>query len=191
MRNPILIGERVYIRPLEESDAVLLSDIYAAESETFMDRGRMPVGPLAWKKWIVDLHKTQPPRDIDFAVCLIENDQLIGYNGVIDIDWINRTGETESDFGPAEIRSQGYGTDAKHLLLEYCFDIIHLHVVRSEVFEPNTRSAAAVTKQGYRLAGRYRYADVKNGVFRDTQVFDLTRPDWIVARDSWRARRRG
>jgi RimJ/RimL family protein N-acetyltransferase len=191
MRNPILIGERVYIRPLEESDAVLLSEIYAAESETFMDRGRLPVGPLALKKWIVELHKSQPPRDIDFAVCLIENDQLIGYNGVTDINWINRTGETESDFGPAEIRSQGYGTDAKHLLLEYCFDIIQLHAVRSEVFEPNTRSAAAVTKQGYRLAGRYRYADVKNGVFRDTLVFDLTRPDWIAARESWRARRRG
>ncbi|HVB65780.1 MAG TPA: GNAT family protein [Nitrolancea sp.] len=191
MRNPILVGERVYIRPLEESDAPLLSDIYAAESETFMDRGRLPVGPLAWKKWIIELHKVQPPRYIDFAVCLIENDQLIGYNGVGDIDWINRTGETESDFGPAEIRSQGYGTDAKHLLLEYCFDIIQLHAVRSEIFEPNTRSAAAVTKQGYRPAGRYRYADVKNGVFRDTLIFDLTRPEWIVARDSWRARRRG
>jgi RimJ/RimL family protein N-acetyltransferase len=191
MHNPILIGERVYIRPLEESDALLLSDIYAAESETFMDRGRLPVGPLAWKKWITELHKVQPPRYIDFAVCLIENDQLIGYNGVGDIDWINRTGETESDFGPAEIRSQGYGTDAKHLLLEYCFDIIQLHAVRSEIFEPNTRSAAAVTKQGYQPAGRYRYADVKNGVFRDTLIFDLTRPEWIVARESWRARRRG
>ena len=191
MRNPILVGERVYIRPLEESDAPLLADIYAAESETFMDRGRLPVGPLAWKKWIVDLHKEQPPRYIDFAVCLIENDQFIGYNGVGDINWINRTGETESDFGPAEIRSQGYGTDAKHLLLEYCFDIIQLHVVRSEIFEPNTRSAAAVTKQGYRPAGRYRYADVKNGVFRDTLLFDLTRPDWIAAREAWRARRRG
>jgi RimJ/RimL family protein N-acetyltransferase len=191
MRNPILVGERVYIRPLEESDAVLLADIYAAESETFMERGRMPVGPLAWKKWIVDLHKEQPPRDIDFAVCLIENDQLLGYNGVIDIDWVNRTGETESDFGPAEIRSQGYGTDAKHLLLEYCFDVIQLHSLQSQIFEPNTRSAAAVTKQGYRPAGRYRYADVKNGVYRDTLIFDLTRPDWIAAREAWRARRRG
>ncbi len=188
MRNPILIGERVYLRPLEESDAKLLADIYAAETETFMDRGRMPAGPISWKKWIEHLHKTQPPVDIDFAVCLKENDQLIGFNGVVDIDWINRTGETESDFGPADIRSQGYGTDAKHLLLEYCFDVIQLHVLQSIVWEPNTRSAAAVTKQGYRLAGRLKYTDVKNGVFRDALVFDLTRPDWIKSRDEWRAR---
>ncbi len=188
MRNPILVGERVYIRPLEESDAVLLARIYAAETETFMQRGRLPVGPVSWKKWIIDLHKKQPPKDIDFAVCLKENDQLIGFNGVTDIDWINRTGETESDFGPAEIRSQGYGTDAKHLLLEYCFDVIHLHVLQSIVFETNTRSAAAVSKQGYRLAGRLKYDDLKHGVFRDAQVFDLKRDDWIQAREEWRER---
>ncbi len=188
MHNPILIGERVYIRPLEESDAQRLSEIYAAETETFMDRGRMPTGPLSLKKWISEIHKKQPPSDIDFAVCLKQDDRLIGFNGVVDIDWINRTGETESDFGPPEIRSQGYGTDAKHLLLEYCFDVIQLHVVQSIVWEPNTRSANAVMKQGYRPAGRLKYADVKNGVFRDAQVFDLKRDDWIPARDAWRAR---
>ncbi len=190
MRNPILVGERVYIRPLEESDAQVLADIHAAETETFMDRGRMPVGPLSWKKYIAEIHKLQPPRDIDFAVCLKADDRFIGFNGVVDIDWVNRTGETESDFGPADIRSQGYGTDAKHLLLEYCFDVIQLHVVQSIVWEPNTRSAAAVMKQGYQLAGRLKYADVKNGVFRDALVFDLKRDDWIAARDAWRARRR-
>lgn len=190
MRNPILVGERVYIRPLEASDAQLLADINAAETETFMDRGRMPVGPLSWKKYIAEIHKQQPPVVIDFAVCLKEDDRLIGFNGVVDIDWINRTGETESDFGPAEIRSQGYGTDAKHLLLEYCFDVIQLHVLQSIVWEPNTRSAAAVRKQGYQLAGRLKYADIKNGVFRDALVFDLKRDEWIVARDAWRARLR-
>ncbi len=190
MRNPILIGERVYIRPLEESDAQTLAEIYASESETFMQRGRTPVGVLGWKKMIRDLHKSQPPSDIDFAVCLIENDQLIGFNGVVDIDWVNRTGETESDFGPADIRSQGYGTDAKHLLLEYCFDVIQLHVLQSIIFETNTRSAAAVSKQGYQLAGRLKYDDLKDGVYRDALVFDLKREDWIPARDVWRARQK-
>lgn len=188
MRNPILVGEWVYIRPLEESDAPLFARIRADETETFMERGRFPAGEIALKKWIRELHQKQPPKDIDFAVCLKENDRFIGYNGVVDIDWVNRTGETESDFGPAEIRSQGYGTDAKHLLLEYCFDIIQLHVLQSIVFETNTRSAAAVMKQGYRPAGRYKYADLKDGVYRDALVFDLTRPDWIVAREEWRTR---
>lgn len=190
MRNPILVGERVYIRPLEVEDAQHIADIYAGETDTFNARGRLPVGKLAWKKWIVDSHKEKLPNEVNFAVCLIENDQFIGTNGVVDINWINRTGETASDFGPAEIRSQGYGTDAKHLLLEYCFDIIHLHALRSEIFEPNTRSAAAVRKQGYKLAGRYRLEEVKDGVIRDTLLFDLLRPDWIAARDAWRNRER-
>jgi hypothetical protein len=55
--------------------------------------------------------------------------------------------------------------------------------------EPNTRSAAALAKQGYRRAGRLRWVEVKDGRYVDKLLFDLTRADWLAARDAWRARR--
>jgi RimJ/RimL family protein N-acetyltransferase len=64
-------------------------------------------------------------------------------------------------------------------------------VLVSHVDEPNTRSAAALANQGYRPAGRLRWTDVKNGRYVDSLVFDLTRADWLAARDAWRARRPG
>jgi RimJ/RimL family protein N-acetyltransferase len=185
----MMVGERLYLRPVEAGDAELMAQLDAAETDTFMWRDRVPTSPLEHDHFITDLYKQVPPRQVWFSVCLRDDDRFIGNVGVVGIDWLHRTGETASFIGPAEVRGQEYGTEAKHLLLEYCFDRIHLHVLMSEVDEPNTRSAAALAKQGYRPAGRLRWHDVKDGRYTDELMFDLTRADWLAARDAWRARR--
>ena len=189
MRSPIMAGERLYLRPMEAGDAELMARLDAAETDTFMWRWRVPTSPLQHEHFIAEGYKQQPPSHIWFSVCLREDDRFIGNVGVVDIDWVHRSGETASWLAPAEVRGRGYGTEAKHLLLEYCFDRIHLHVLMSEVDEPNTRSAAALAKQGYRPAGRRRWTDVKDGRYVDSLLFDLTRAEWLTARDDWRARR--
>jgi len=189
MRNPIMVGERVYLRPVEKSDAAAIAHLDAAETDTFMWRRRIPTSPLEHESWASGLYRGEPPSEVWFAVCLREDDRYIGFVGIGDIDWVHRTGETASELGPAEIRGRGYGTEAKHLLLEYCFDRLFLHVLLSDVDEPNTRSAAALGKQGYRLAGRQRWAEVKNGRYVDMLLFDVVREDWLAARDAWRASR--
>jgi RimJ/RimL family protein N-acetyltransferase len=185
MRNPIMIGERVYLRPLEAADAEALARITATETDTFMYRGRAPYSPLTFAHWIANMHKQQPPGQIELAVCLIADDRCIGKVGLGEIDYVNRTAETSSDIGPAEFRGQGYGTEAKHLLLEYAFDRLHLHTLWSLVFAPNTRSMAALAKQGYKPAGRLKWVDVKHGVYHDAFYFDVLREEWLVARDAW------
>ncbi len=189
MRSPLMVGERLYLRAVETSDAELLAQLDAAETDTFMWRNRTPTSPLEHQHFIAEMYKHQPPRHVRFSVCLRDGDLFIGSVGVIGIDWLHRTGETASVLGPAEVRGKEYGTEAKHLLLEYCFDRLHLHVLMSEVDEPNTRSAAALAKQGYRPAGRLRWTDVKAGRYVDSLLFDVTRAEWLAARDAWRARR--
>src|SRR5215471_17532024 len=188
MRNPIMVGERVYLRPLEVEDADAIAAMDAGETDTFMWRDRTPTSPLEHAQNIADAYRRQPPGRIILAVCLREGDRTIGTVALFDIDWVNRTGETGS-FLAADVRGRALGTEAKHLLLEYCFDRIHLHVLRSEVDEPNTRSAAALAKQGYRPAGRRKWHDIKDGRYFDMLLFDVTRPDWLAARDAWRATR--
>ncbi|MGH2535031.1 MAG: GNAT family N-acetyltransferase [Thermomicrobiales bacterium] len=191
MRNPMLVGERVYLRPLDPSDAEEMARGAATEPETFFDRGRFPASAIAYEHMIRDVNaKPHPPTEIFFAVCLKEDDRLIGGVNVDHIDWIDRTGETGSGFLP-EFRGQGYGTEAKFLLLEYCFDHLHFHALRSHVFEPNIRSAAALRKQGYRPAGRLKWEGVKNGIYQDTLVFDVLRDEYLEARADWQQSRSG
>lgn len=188
MRNPIMVGERVYLRPLEVADGETLAQYAAEETDTFMYRGRQPQSPLEYEVWLKDAYKANPPPYVEFGVCLRADDRLIGNMGIGDLDWVNRTGETGSYLAPT-FRNGGLGTEAKHLLIEYGFERLQLHAIMSTVFEANTRSSAALAKQGYRPAGRLRWHDVKGGVYRDMLVYDLLRDDWLAARDAWRAGR--
>ena len=161
MDNRLLTGERVYLRPLEVGDAEVFARDQAAETDTFMTRNRFLASPIGVEHWLTQLHERQPPDAFELAVCLKEDDRLIGTVGIEDIDWVNRTGETGSWLTLPEYRGKGYGTEAKHLLLEYAFDQLQFHILMSTVWEPNTRSAAALAKQGYRPAGRFRWFEIK------------------------------
>jgi RimJ/RimL family protein N-acetyltransferase len=149
-------------------------------------RGRYPRGAFGAERWIGELYSGRPGTWLVFAVGLIAGDRLIGTVDLDDIDWISRTAETGS-WLHRDYRNQGYGTEAKHFLLEYAFDRLGLHVLCSTVWEPNTRSAAALLKQGYRPAGHTRWQGVKDGVYRDLLWCDLTRGEWLAARTAWLA----
>jgi RimJ/RimL family protein N-acetyltransferase len=187
VRNAIVVGERIYLRPIEPEDGDACAAALTNEPDTHFERGRFPTSPLAFDRWIEEVYRRPARDEIEMAVCTIEPDRLIGLVGVDHLDWINRTAETGSYLIAPEFRDKGYGTEAKHLLLEYCFDRLHLHAVCSHVWEPNRRSAAALRKQGYRPAGRLKWDDLKDGVYRDTLVFDLLREEWLAAREEWRA----
>ncbi|MGH7910398.1 MAG: GNAT family N-acetyltransferase [Candidatus Dormibacteraceae bacterium] len=184
MRNPLLVGPRVYLRAMEPGDGDAMAEADAMESDTFMYRGRRPSSPLESEEWIKKAYRERPPKEVPLAVCLRADERLIGVVGVDDLDWTNRTGETFS-FLAVEHRGRGLGTEAKHLLLRYAFDRLGLHVLQSMVDAPNTRSAAALVKQGYRRAGIQRWADVKDRRYVDMLRFDLTREDWLAAHQRW------
>jgi RimJ/RimL family protein N-acetyltransferase len=190
MRNPLIAGERIYLRPLEAADAEAFAQGAADEPETQMGRGRLPSSPIAFARWIGETYlepASQSPTHIPLAVCLCADDRCIGSTTIRRIDWINRTAETGTGLLTG-FRDQGYGTEAKFLLMEYAFDQLHLHALSSHVWEPNERSAAVLRKQGYRLAGRLKWHDIKDGVYRDELIFDILRPDFIAAREAWRGR---
>ena len=191
MRNAVMVGERLYLRPLEAGDAEEITRASSEETETFFERGRVPASPIGFAHWVREQYRALPPEEVHFAVCLTADDRLLGTVTLRKIDYVNRTAETGTGLLRAEDRGRGYGSEAKHLLLGYAFDRLHLHALRSAVWAPNTRSAAALAKQGYRPAGRLRRDDVKDGVYRDELVFDLLRDEWLAARAAWSASRAG
>ncbi len=178
-------SDRIYLRPAERGDAEIIAEHWHDESYlSIIDGGRVPVSPIEIA-WQIDVqHKQQPPEFIELAACLRESDLFIGNFGLWHIDWTNRTAETGSHLGP-DYRDKGYGTEAKHLMLKYAFDVLQLHMIWSTVWEPNQRSAAALIKQGYQPAGRFKWSGIQDGSYHDMLLFDLTRDDWQTAYEIW------
>jgi RimJ/RimL family protein N-acetyltransferase len=180
--NAMLVGNRIYLRPIQQVDAESIASWAMRETETSFDIGRSPRSPISYWHWNRKNYEANPPNWIRFAICLLEDDTVIGANGLAFIDWINRKAESETEIVQPEFRGGGYGTEAKHLLLEYAFDILGLNLIESVAWAFNTPSCAALRKQGYRDAGRMSWTGIKNGDFVDDLVFDLLADEWRAAR---------
>ena len=176
--NAVMVGPRVYLRPLEITDAAGMIAVERSEPETAMDEGRFPWAATGMRQFTRSLSKEDPPGWVRFAVCLRETGKHIGSNGILRLDLIDRTAETESWFHDPAYRNQGYGSEAKHLLLAYAFQRLGLHSVYSWVWGPNLRSAAALRKQGYREAGRLSWAGTKHGEYTHAFLFDFLADEW-------------
>ena len=185
-RNAVLIGKRVYLRPTIRKDEEEVALHARRETETFFDIGRYLPDIEGLATWNDANQKEKFPTWIRFAVCLRENDELIGWVGMVGVDYVNRVAETASFFHRPEYRGDGYGSEAKQLLLEYAFEKLNLHVVQSWVYFPNTRSAAALRKQGYHEAGRINWVYPFEGTFGNFVAFDLLAEEWrAMPRAEW------
>lgn len=176
--NAVMVGARIYLRPEDKKDAEKAANASRMEEESFWDIGRHLVPEAKLAVWMSEGRDDDHPRNIWFSVCLRENDEVIGSVGMLNVDFVNRTGETGSFFHEAKWRGGGYGSEAKQLLLEYIFDVLGFHMVQSFVYFPNTRSAAALRKQGYREAGRACWLYTYEGGFGNMVVFDLLADEW-------------
>ncbi len=178
----IMIGDRLYLRAFEPEEAALVSRWMREDTEISYPEGRFAHGPVTLGQMMTSLAKQSPPSWVRFAIVLRETDELIGANGLEDLDLRRGVAWTETEIWRPEHRSQGYGTEAKHLLLEYAFERLGLHVVGSWVSEFNTRSAAALRKQGYRDAGYFAWSDFYKDGFTGGFVFDYLASEWRAAR---------
>ena len=176
--NAVMVGDRVVLRPLAAEDAERIARWSREETETWFQNGRGVRSPLLVTNWIGKMGEQEPPSDVEFAIALRDGGELIGDNGLYGIDWVHRTAETGTMIYRPAHRGGGLGTEAKHLLLEYAFERLGLHMVRSYVWSFNERSAAALRKQGYRDAGRLHWVGVRGGEFASDVVFDLLADEW-------------
>jgi RimJ/RimL family protein N-acetyltransferase len=176
--NAVRLGARVYLRPLTKADYEQDAFWSLRDPETFWDAGRWPASAIAWVGIEERGQKEERPSWVRFAVCLRESDEVIGALGLSDIDYLHGHAETESAIFRAEYRGGGYGSEAKQLLLDYAFNTLNLHSLQSFVIFPNTRSAAALRKQGYQEVGRAHWSFSSFGTWENFVVFNLLAADW-------------
>lgn len=185
-KNAVMVGRRVYLRPFEPGDAVEESRWARREPETFFDIGRHLWSSVGAAHWREEGQKKTLPEFIGFSVCLRETDEFIGAVDLLGVDYWNRYAETGSFFHRPEYRGGGFGSEAKQLLLEYAFEILGLHTLQSWVYFQNTRSAAALRKQGYTEAGRINWLYPNKGTLDNFVVFDLLASEWrAMPREAW------
>lgn len=177
-KGAIMLGERVYLRPLEKDDASTIAEWTRQEPDAVWSMGRAMYTAPEYAEFMKKLQKDDPQGWPRFAVCLRENNDLIGSMGIVGIDYVHGLGMTESELNNPAYREHGYGSEAKQLLLAYAFDVLGLRHLESWVAFPNLRSAAALRKQGYKEVGRLNWEYPLDGGFGNATLFLLNADNW-------------
>jgi len=177
-KNAISVGNRLYLRPIEQSDAEEIARWSVRESERSHDLSRHIRSPIS--DWIWNRRNAADDGQswVRFSIVTIEDDIVIGSMGLADLDWISSSAESEIVISRPDYRGAGFGTESKHLLLEYAFDRLGLNMIKSYVWKFNQRSAAALANQGYRQAGGLSWTGMKDAEFVDDLAFDLLADEW-------------
>ena len=176
--KPYLIGEKTYLRLLDETAADLVTtfrnnpDVWNNLAQTF------PVSFESELDWVKKKSKPNSNSFV-FAVVLKETNDLIGSMGLHDIDWMSRTAVTGTLIGRTDLHSQGYATDAKKILLNWAFNVLNLRIVYSRVFSFNKASLRYAEKCGYKEIARFPESIFRNGKYHDLVTLQITQADWF------------
>lgn len=165
-----LVGERIYLSPRNSEDVEIFTKwLNDFEVTDYIGRSAAVMTLDAERKYL-----QSPEHDsVGFAIVELETDEMIGTVSIEGINYNNRTGLLGIFIGKDEYRSNGYGTEAIRLILDFAFNYLNLNSIKLDVFSCNERAIKCYTKCGFKEAGKWRKSKYINGKYYDTITMDI------------------
>jgi len=178
MRRPFLVGKKVYLRLLEDSD---IGEEYVGwlndyEVTRYLETGKFPSTPESIRKYLERFQDST--TDLIFAIVDKDTDQHIGNVTLNRINWINQTADTGLIIGPKESRGKGYAFEAWSLILEYAFHRLGLRKIIAGAVVDNAASITVLKKLGFKIEGTFRQEFLLDGEYRDGVRLGLLREEF-------------
>ena len=165
VRSAFLVGQRLYLRPLEEDDLVCVRK-WANDPEIRRLTGE--VTPMSQAGAAEFLERVRSDKDrLWFVVVLKEGDRAIGEAGLLRMFHPWRTTDLSLIIGEKDAWGKGYGREAIQLLLDYAFGCLGFHRVVVGVVGFNERAIRFYEKVGFRREGVQRDGYYYNHEYHD------------------------
>jgi RimJ/RimL family protein N-acetyltransferase len=172
-----LQGKKTVLRPLRKDTDLESCLVWLNDPEVnWYIRRFLPLSLQEEEAWFEDLPRR--PNDIVLAIETIEG-QFIGVT-LLRINWKDRVAATGTLIGEKKFWDEGYGTDAKMILLNYAFNTLNLRKICSVVYEFNKRSLRYSKKCGYRIEGKRQKQVFKKGKYWDEIIMGVFKEEWLV-----------
>lgn len=177
MTTPYYIGERLYLRQIEECDASLAVRWFN-DPRNWATLARLgPMNLIREREWIARLYTDA--THAAFVIALRAGDEPIGFCGLHDIHPANRSAWLGLLIGSPDHRGRGYGTEAIALLVRYGFEELNLNRIALGVMSTNAPAIRVYEKVGFRREGCFRQAYFRNGRWVDELRYAILREQWL------------
>ena len=165
-----LIGERIYLSPRNTEEAEQFTEwLNDFETTDYIGRSALIITLEGEKKYFEE----NMDKNYNFFIVTLDNDKLIGTIALEKYDAINRTATLGIFIGDKEYRSQGYGTEAIRLILDYGFNYLNLNNIKLDLMSFNERALKCYQKCGFKEYGRRRKCKFINGQYYDMIEMDI------------------
>jgi len=177
MQNPFIVGERIYLRPLEPAQDNHLYSTWMNDEEIRRYFSIYPTSDTRGRERLEHLYKDG--KHIIFGVALNEDNRLIGLVGLKDINYINQSAEFYVIIGDRSAWGKGYGTEATKLMIRYGFMELNLNRIQTQDIEENIGGWRADEKAGFKYEGTLREVILRFGKYHDMRVYSLLRSEYL------------
>jgi RimJ/RimL family protein N-acetyltransferase len=176
MKNPFLVGRKIYLRPLELHDAEAMTPWMNDHEVTRTLQSMRPTTEESERGFIERASRSE--TDVATAIIVRAGDRFIGTAGLMKINWRERHAGFGISIGDKACWGRGYGTEATRLLTAHAFDELNLNRVWLHVYEFNPAGIRAYEKVGYKREGVMRQATYVEGRYHDVYLMAILREDW-------------
>lgn len=175
MKGIHIKGKRLSLKPVRLLDAKLLA-CYFNETKDFLGlTNTKNISVFKEREYIKNTNKEK--NKYFFGIYLNNSNKIIGTISVFNINNYSGVAETGTMIGLNYVNN-GYGTEAKHLVLNYIFNTLSLRKIYSKVFSYNERSRAYALKCGYIQEATLKDIILRHDKYWDEWILSITQKQW-------------
>ena len=176
----MLKGETIYLRLFEPED---YQKTYLWHSD--FDIQKSTCGPIRFvsceieKSWVLS-KSTHNQTDLYLAICTIENDEMIGWYSITNIDYLNRKCHCSGVvIGDKRYRDGTAYQEAGSLAFQYIINELNMNRVTGSCLREHVLSRAEMEASYWKLEGIERQAIYKNGKYHDICHYAILRDEYF------------
>lgn len=176
----MLKGKTIYLRLFEPAD---YEKTYLWHND--FDLQKSTCGPLRFvskeieKSWVLS-KSAHNQTDIYLAICLVENDEMIGWYSISNIDFLNRKCHCSGVvIGDRRYRDGEAYIETGKLAFEYIMNELNMNRVSASCLRENVMSRAEMESSFWHLEGIERQSVFKNGKYHDVCNYSILRDEYL------------
>jgi RimJ/RimL family protein N-acetyltransferase len=171
-------GKTIALAPLNQEHVEIYTRWINSEKVRMYSRNEVPRSVDEIKKWF-EPKGDGPKEDIGFEIWHKEDQKLIGFCGLNNINYFHSFANLYMEIGEVEYWNQGIATEATKLIIEYGFLELNMNKIYVEIFSPNIGSIKAAKKAGFIHEATLKQQIYVEGDYVDVERFCLLKDKWM------------
>lgn len=178
MKNQFLVGERLYLRPLELNDLKGNYTNWLNDPEVSKQNSHhiYPYSKIELEDYICNAYSTRDK--LPLAIIDKENDFHFGNISLSDIDFINRRSDWGLVLGETNYWNKGFAKEASFLILKHAFDSLNIRRIYSGTTSENIGGQKLMEAMGMLKEGLRKNHIFKNGKYLDVLDYGMDKKDF-------------